>query len=147
MKQTPKSIYEFKKGDKITRIKPSKPVVKMGEEEFVDRNYIGIPFIFVGIANGCIYLKRIVSEQAKELMSFFSMLSGGSGESSIMHLELELFEEGWDFYIEPETLGLEDFIDESVPLRDLEKQKKEAIDNEDYQEANRLQKLIDKKKK
>jgi len=146
MKQTPKSIYEFKKGDKITRIKPSKPIVKMGEEEFVDRNFIGTPFIYVGIANGCIYLKRIISEQAKEMMSFFSMLSGGSGESALMHLELEIFEEGWDYYVDPTTLGLDD-EGEEYSVKELEKQKKDAIENEDYQEAERLQKLIDKRRK
>jgi hypothetical protein len=141
MKQTPKSIYEFKKGDKITRIKPSKPIVKMGEEEFVDRNYIGTPFVFVGIANGCVYLKRIMSEQVKELMSFFTMMSGGNGDS-LVHLELELFEEGWDFYIDPATLG--DFDDE-FSIKELEKQKDEALEREDYKEVDRLQKLISKK--
>ena len=67
IKQEEYDIHHFKKGDKITRIKPSKPLASLGEEEIKDRNFIGTPFIFVGIANGCIYLKRIVSEGTKEM--------------------------------------------------------------------------------
>src|SRR4030066_924304 len=106
MKQTSKNINEFKKGDTITRIEPSKPVMKLGDEEMVDRNYIGTPFTFIGIANGCIYLKRFISDlndRQKEFFSFLSMMAGG--DNTMIHLELDIFEDGWDFYVDPNTLG------------------------------------------
>jgi hypothetical protein len=142
MEQKPKSIHEFKKGDKITRIQPSKPVMKMGDEEIVDRNFIGQPFIFVGIANGCIYLKKEINERA---MSFFNMFIEEPMEPPIMNLELEIFEDGWSYFIDPTTLGDEN-IEQNFSVKELESQKKEALKKEDYKEADRLQKLINKQK-
>jgi hypothetical protein len=142
IKQEPKSIHEFKKGDKITRIQPSKPVMKMGDEEIVDRNFIGTPFVFVGIANGCIYLKKVVSEQA---LSFFNMFMEHPAEPPIINIELELFEDGWAHYVDPTTLGTEEAIPK-LSIEELEKEKKEALEKEDYLTADRLQKLINKQK-
>lgn len=142
IKQEPKSIHEFKKGDKITRIKPSKPVMKMGDEEIVDRNFIGAPFIFVGIANGSIYLKKVINEKA---MSFLNIFIDEPIEPPIINLELELFEEGWSYYIDPNTLG-ETNSEEKISIKDLESEKKKALEKEDYKEADRLQKLINKQK-
>ena len=140
-KQTPKKIYHFKRGDKITRIQPSKPMMKMGDDEFVDRNYIGAPFIFIGIANGCIYLKRIIPDQMKEALSIFSLF-GDSSFDPMIHVELDLFEDGWDYYVDPVSLG----GNEEVSLTELEKQKKNALEKEDYKEADRIDKLIKKLK-
>ena len=55
-----KSIYEFKKGDIVTRVAPAKSLGKslFNPEGQGDRSYQGDKLIFVGIANGCIYLKR-----------------------------------------------------------------------------------------
>jgi len=142
IKQEPKSINEFKKGDKITRIQPSKPVMKMGDEEIVDRNFIGTPFIFVGIANGCIYLKKVVSEQA---ISFFNMFTETPMEPPIINIELELFDDGWSYYIDPNSLGEETPIPK-LSVKELEAQKKIALEDEDYLTADRLQKLINKQK-
>ena len=58
MDQVPQSIYDFKKGDLITRIIPSKPIEIFGEETIVDRNYIGEALVFLGVANGCVYVER-----------------------------------------------------------------------------------------
>jgi hypothetical protein len=44
-----KTIFEFKAGDKITRLKPA--------EQFNDRSYMGDELTFIGIANGKIYFK------------------------------------------------------------------------------------------
>jgi len=142
-KQVPKNIYNFKRGDKITRIQPSKPTMKMGDDEFVDRSYIGSPFIFIGIANGCIYLKRIIPDHMKEVMSMFSLF-GDSSFDPMINLELELFENGWDFYIDPNTLGEE--INETSLMK-LEKQKRNALEKEDYKEVDRIDKLIKNIKK
>ena len=45
-----KTIFEFKKGDKITRIKPA--------NGFGDRSYMGDELVLIGIANGQIYFKN-----------------------------------------------------------------------------------------
>jgi hypothetical protein len=139
-KQIPKNIYNFKKGDKITRIQPSKPMMKIGDDEFLDRNYIGSPFIFIGIANGCIYLKRIIPDHLKEAMSIFSLF-GDSSFDPMIHLELEIFEDGWDYYIDPNSLGEETI---EISLKELEKQKRIALEKEDYKEVDRINKLIKK---
>lgn len=143
IEQEPKSIYEFKKGDKITRIKPSKPVMKMGDEEIVDRNFIGTPFIFVGIANGCIYLKKVMNERA---ISFFNMFMEEPMEPPVINIELEIFEEGWSYYIDPTKLEGEQEPEEVYSVDELENKKKKALEKEDYKEADRLQKLINKQK-
>jgi hypothetical protein len=149
MKQTPKTIHEFKKGDKITRIQPSKPVMKLGEEDVLDRNFIGTPFIFVGLANGCIYLRRIMpdlNETQREFMSMFSIF-GPSEPNPLTHLETELFEDGWDYYIDPLTLENDTSVDtiDNSSIAELEKQKEAALKLEDYIEADRIQKLLNNK--
>lgn len=145
MNQEPKSIYEFKKGDKITRIKPSKPVAKIGDDEITDRNFIGTPFIFIGIANGCIYLKRIISENTKEIISLLNILD--PERDSLLHLELDVFDEGWATYIDPLTLGEEFNEKESKEsITELQKKMKKALDKEDFEEAARLKKIIESKK-
>ena len=51
-----KSIYEFKKGDIITRVSPAKSLGRsiFNPEGVGDRSYQGDKLIFVGVANGCI---------------------------------------------------------------------------------------------
>ena len=144
MNQEPKSIYEFKKGDKITRIKPSKPVAKIGDDEITDRNFIGTPFIFIGIANGCIYLKRILNESTKEFISLLNILD--PERDSLLHLELDIFDEGWAPYIDPLTLGEPDESESKESINELEKKIKDALDKEDFEEAARLKKIIESKK-
>lgn len=144
MKQTAKKIYDFKKGDKITRIQPSKPVMKLGDEEMVDRNYIGTPFIFVGLANGCIYLKKQVPELNESQRDFLSILTmiGGDSVAPMIHLELDLFEDGWDYYVDPNTLGEETEEKNTFTAEELENQKLKALQSEDYKEADRIQKIL-----
>ena len=146
MDQKPMSIYEFKKGDRITRIKPSKPIAKLQEDEIVSRDYIGTPLIFVCIANGCIYLKRFLDKQTAEMVAIFNMFSSDiKSDHHLIHLELDLFDEGWSYYIDP--LGLDD-KDSEISIKELERQKEKALEEEDYLKADRLQKKIkDKRKK
>ena len=133
-----KSIYEFKKGDVITRIEPSKTLGKGGffsDEGFQDRSYVGDKLIFVGIANGNIYCKRTCPFELKIL---------GEG---LVDMALDIFSDGWDLWIDPLTL-LED-IDETlyVSTDNLQEAINKAIEEENYEAANKLKKLLDKNKK
>ena len=132
-----KSIYEFKKGDIITRVEPSKTLGKGGffsDEGFQDRSYVGDKLIFVGIANGNIYCKRTCPFELKIL---------GEG---LIDMALDIFSDGWDLWIDPLTL-LED-IDETlyVSTDNLQEAINKAIEEENYEAANKLKKLLDKKK-
>jgi len=132
-----KSIYEFKKGDVITRIEPSAALGKGGffaEEGFQDRSYIGEKMVFVGIANGNIYLQRTCPFELKIL------------GDRLIDLALDIFSDGWDLWIDPLTL-LED-IDETlyVSTDNLQEAINKAIEEENYEAANKLKKLLDKKK-
>lgn len=77
------SIHNFKKGDIITRIKPS----KRG-----DRSYMGDRLIFIGIVNEQIYY-----ENTDGLASMI-------GSSSMSKLSLDEWSEGWVSYVNPLTL-------------------------------------------
>lgn len=116
-----KTIFEFKKGDKITRIKPA--------NGFGDRSYMGDELVLIGIANGQIYFKN-----NNRFMS--SML----GEEHISNVSLDLWSEGWIEYIDPKTLleGQEDVISNLS----IEKQIEKAVENEDYKLAERLKRKL-----
>lgn len=128
-----KNIYEFKKGDEIVRVEASKPVghTVMNPEGHRDRSYIGNKMIFVGIANGCIYLQR-TGVDAKIF------------PDKLAELPLDLFEDGWDLYIDPAKL-LED-VDSVIPLEALERALGLAVDKEDYEAAENLRQRIESKK-
>ena len=127
-----KSIYEFKKGDIITRVSPSKSmgISILNPEGVGDRSYQGEKLIFIGIANGCIYLKRT---NELELKIFGDKL---------MDLELDIFSEGWDYYIDPNSL-LED-ADETifVSTDGLQEAIDKAVAEENYEAADKLQKTL-----
>ena len=129
-----KSIYGFKKGDIVTRVAPAKSLGKslFNPEGTGDRSYQGEKLIFVGIANGCIYLKRTNS---LELQIF--------GDKMI-DLELDIFSDGWDYYIDPNSL-LED-VDETtfVSTEGLKEAIQIAISKENYEAADKLQKTLNK---
>jgi hypothetical protein len=127
-----RTIYEFKKGDEIVRIKPAKSLGLMSVGFFGenvidrggDRSYMGQKLIFVGIANGQIYCQRTDT---------FSLNVFGD---KLLGLSLDIWDEGWDFYVDPTTLlnGLEIKMDVST----IEEQIKKAIENEDYELAEKL---------
>ena len=105
-----KTIFEFKKGDKITRIKPA--------NGFGDRSYMGDELVLIGIANGQIYFKNNNS-----------FMNSILGEEHISNVALDLWSEGWIEYIDPKTLieGQEDVISNLS----IEKQIEKAVENED----------------
>jgi len=84
-----KTIYDFKKGDKIVRIQPAKPY----QNRMRDRSYMGEKLIFVGIANGQIYCKRT----DRLSLSIFG--------DELLGLALDVWDEGWDLFIDPKTLS------------------------------------------
>jgi hypothetical protein len=130
-----KTIYGFKKGDNITRIEPAKQcgTTIFGTPGCRDRSYIGDRLIFVGIANGCVYLKRTDIVEQK--------IFG----SRLIDLELDIFSEGWDYYIDPNKL-LED-LDESIIMskEQILDQISKAIVDENYELAAKLKKQLKKK--
>jgi len=122
-------IYDFKTGDVVVRIAPAKPCSGDGTG---DRSYLGEKLIFIGIANGQIYLKRTDS---------FSINTFGD---NMIDLDLDLWDEKWEYYIDPNTLS-----EIGIPLIDsstLETQLKNAITSENYELATKIKKLIDNKK-
>ena len=158
MKQTPRSINDFKRGDIVTRLIPSAPLPGLslgdGEDDDIkDRNFIGAPLRFLGIANGCVNLERY--ENPRDQMDtegftgfggFMKMMMGQSGPIS---LPLDIWSEGWAIYIDP--YSLDDFEVDGEPMkfiesrdkRELERELQDAIENEDFLEAARIQEQLD----
>ncbi len=116
-----KTIFEFKKGDKITRIKPA--------NGFGDRSYMGDELVLIGIANGQIYFKNNNR-----------FMNNILGEEHISNVALDLWSEGWIEYVDPKTLleGQEDVISNLS----IEKQIEIAVENEDYELAERLKRKL-----
>lgn len=126
------TIYNFKKGDSIVRTHPSKPYNKnmelFGEPLEVegrrDRSYLGEELIFVGVSNGQVYLQR-TDEFSKRVFG-----------DKLLRLSLDIWDEGWDYYTDPNKLFKNDSLEMDKTL--IEEQIKKAIENEDYELANKL---------
>ena len=135
-----KSIYEFKKGDNIVRITPAKPCGggMFTPEGVRDRSYIGERMIFAGIANGCVYLRRTNKFERKMF------------GDKLVDLPLDIWNGGWDYYVDPNKL-LEDINNETIVIGDNEALLKaalhKAIEEENYESAEKLKKILDSKKK
>ena len=115
-----KTIYEFKKGDEIVRIIPAKPI-----NNIRDRSYMGDKMIFVGIANGQIYLKP-----TKELdLHLFG--------DSLSNLSLDIWDEGWDIWVDPLTL-----YENDIDPTHIENRLFDALSREDYIEAEKLKDIL-----
>lgn len=154
MKQKPMSIHEFEKGDLITRIAPSKPFPGLESEDLRDRAYIGIALKFLGVANGCVYVEKIPAnpelDDMPDIGRFFKAMMGG--ESGPINLPLDMWDEGWSYYIDPYDIGrkldnkFQDLIGKKshtkVSKSELEEQLKKALDNEEYEKAEKLKKEI-----
>ena len=136
MKQQLMSIYEFKKGDIITRIKPSKSLKLPGEEKYEDRSFIGDSLVFLGIANASIYLER------NQIKGIFDIIFDGP-----INLPLDLYDEGWSYYIDPYKIG-ENENNSKVPLsaETLRRELKIALEKENYEEAVDIKKQLKKLK-
>tara|TARA_R110000824_G_scaffold33981_4_gene108506 strand:+ start:3532 stop:3936 length:405 start_codon:yes stop_codon:yes gene_type:complete len=128
-----KSIYEFKKGDRIVRVEPAKTVGKnmLSPEGVRDRSFIGDKMILAGVANGCIYLKRTDKIEIK--------IFG----DKLLDLPLDIFDEGWDYYIDPDKL-LED-VNETIhgSQHHLKKALDRAVSEENYEMAEKLRKALE----
>lgn len=126
------NILDFTKGDRITRVQPAKPLSSVGFpfEMGGDRSYMGEEFIFVGIASGQIYLQR--SETSFEYKLF--------GDKFI-NLDIDLWDEGWERYIDPQTL-LNDNVSIIVDKTTLEHKLEQAISSENYELAAKIREQL-----
>ena len=117
-----KTIYEFKKGDEVVRIVPAKPI-----NTIRDRSYMGNKMIFIGIANGQIYLKSSNQLEIRLL-----------GES-LINLSLDIWDDGWDTWIDPLTL-----LDNEIDPVHIEDKLFDALSAEDYELAEKLKDILTK---
>ena len=117
-----KTIYEFKKGDEVVRIIPTKPLNNRG-----DRSFMGEKMIFVGIANGQIYLKR-TNQLEIRLMG-----------NSLINVSLDLWDEGWDRWVDPLTL-----LDNDIDRAHVEDKLFDALTQQDYELAEKLKDILTK---
>jgi hypothetical protein len=128
MNQKPKSIFEFRKGDILTRLKPMSD-----EEGYKDFSLVGAKLTFIGIANACVYL----SKKSDPLSKLFL------GQDLIqIKLPLELCQEGWANYIEPDFgdgISIDTLTDEQAITAEIQK----AVDEEDYFRAEALKKKLE----
>jgi hypothetical protein len=125
-------IRLLKKGDRITRIKPA----EIDDAEIEDVSFIGTPVIFLGIANGCLYLER--DSQAEK------MLYG-----TYIKLPLFFWSKHWVMFEEPEFLEninvlavIEQELNsqyEKTLVIELEK----AEENDDFEKARLIQAKMD----
>ena len=115
-----KTIYEFKKGNEVVRIVPAKPI-----NNIRDRSFMGEKMIFVGIANGQIYLNR-TNQLEISLM----------GES-LLNISLDIWDDGWDTWIDPMTL-----LDNEIDPIHIEDKLFDALTAEDYELAEKLKDIL-----
>jgi hypothetical protein len=87
------TIYECIQGDEIVRVQPSKPL----NSGIRDRSYMGKKLIFGGIANGNIYFKD-PDELSQQIFG-----------DKLFSISLDLWDEGWEYYIDPKSLIIRDF--------------------------------------
>ena len=132
MTQEEKTIYEFKKGDIITRIKPLIDPIS-GEKEY---SFVGRRLIFMGLANATVY----IGQEFDQLIALFMGI-----KHNVIQLPIELWKEGWAFYIEP------DFLDvDSIMVEDeagLQEQIQKASSSENFERAEELRKKLDEIRK
>lgn len=131
MKQEEKKIYDFKKGDEITRLRP---IIYEGGSK--DYSFVGKKIQFLGIANASVYL-------AKDSDFFTSILTGKNHFT--MQIPLEICEDGWAFYVTPDFLDEHD-LDEGFELTEEEKLEYEimkATETEEYEKIAILKKKLD----
>ena len=128
MNQKAKNIFEFRKGDILTRLKPMQD-----DDGFKDFSLVGAKLTFIGIANACIYL----SKKADPLSKIFL-----GQEAMQIKIPLELCKEGWANYVEPdfgEGSSIEDLTDEQAISTEIQK----AVEEEDYFRAEALKKKLE----
>ena len=121
-----KTIYEFKQGDEVVRVEAAKSLTNVfGKESVRDRSYVGEKFIFHGIANGVIYLKP-----TNKSTVFLS-------DNKLIDLKLDIWDEGWEYWVDPKSI-----TENHIPRYIIEEQINKAIDDENYELADRLKKQL-----
>ena len=151
MRQEEINIYNCKKGDLITRIRPSKPYPGSEElgEALRDRAYIGKALIFLGIANGCIYVDRPpkTNEDEDSPLNFLSSLFEKAGP---INLPTDMWDEGWSYYVDPYKIEEQEIKKAATKLLNganrivLEKELKKALSEENYELADEIKKQLQK---
>ncbi|HSE99804.1 MAG TPA: UvrB/UvrC motif-containing protein [Nitrososphaeraceae archaeon] len=121
-----KSIHSFKKGDTIVRIQPAKPY----REGVRDRSYLGEKLTFIGCANGNIYLEREENATMTKIIGTQELV-----------LTLDVWSEDWDYYIDPKELFAKEVV---VNVKYLQSLLDKAVLEENYEEAEKLRKQIEK---
>jgi len=128
MNQKVNKIYKFKKGDIITKLLP----IIDHREDFKDYGLVGKKVTFLGIANASIYLSRE--------SDFFTKMFSGMDRSTIQ-LPLDLWEDGWGYYIEP------NFLEDKSPIIEdeghLMRQIEQASGSDNFELANILKKRLE----
>jgi hypothetical protein len=149
IQQIKKKIYEFSKGDIITRVVPSKPYVSYYGNSEQDRAFIGKPYKFIGIANGCLYMKAKLIEKKKasdeEIPSLLTSFFGEYMSNNMINLALDIWDDGWSYYIDPEMLEDNDSKNETetkdfskLNKEELQDKLKVALEKESYEEALKI---------
>lgn len=141
------NIREFKKGDNIVRTKPAKPLSNSEDIEFMgmkmgsrggggDRSYMGNEMEFVGIGNGMIYCKN----KDKFHLSMFG--------DKLTSLAEDIWQEGWEFWIDPLSLGDVDYNVKEARVKRAKDQLKmdiqQAIEIEAYELVDELKEKLRK---
>ena len=128
------NIESFKKGDIITRTEPSLAIfggmsgIFGGKTELHgDRSYMGDQLKFLGIANNHIYFQSL---DEVSILSF--------GKDRIFDLAVDAWNEGWELYIDPKSLLEENQPIVTLSKKQLEDKLQKAINNEDYELAEKL---------
>lgn len=132
MRQEEVSIYEFKKGDVITRIQP----ILDPATGHKDYTFVGKKLTFMGIANATIYLAQEFDFLAKLFLGM---------DKNVIQLPVDLWPDGWAYHIEP------DFLDEDSMLIDDESRMREqldlAIENQNFEKAEDLRRKLEQLRK
>ena len=137
-----KSIYHFKKGDIITRIKPAKPLPIIGMFGDIngynnDRSHLGEKLTFIGIANSLIYLQRDKYIDVEIIGT--DLINTETKVIKLLELPLDIFDDGWEFYFDPMNFFNDIIPDkDEITIEDIKEQLNSAILNEDYETANKL---------
>lgn len=130
------NIKEFKKDDVVTRVDPRVEVL----DDFKDFSLVGKKVIFLGIANASIYLQK-----ENDVLSTFNAIFGDGKATNTLQIPLELWEEGWAKYEDPDFLKKDEnpnhlFKINSVTENDLSLQElyDKAVEVEDFELAQKL---------
>lgn len=142
MKQIPTNISAFKKGDIITRISPAE--YPGGDKEY---NYIGKKFRFLGILNSLIYLELDYPKQFDMMFFLFGGEPAKEKKREMLKVELpfDIWQDGWSFYIEPnfdEGENQSEMTLKEIQIRNLEVELKNALEKEDYNDAARINGIL-----